>query len=53
MNNTYIDTELWLGQRHRWLQDAASRIIQNNNDCSQQDIIELIELCKAGAIQFY
>ncbi|PGS49895.1 hypothetical protein [Bacillus sp. AFS041924] len=50
MNNSYSETEQWIGRRHRWLQDAASRIIQNNNDFSQQDIIELTDLCKAEAI---
>ncbi|UYZ23276.1 AAA family ATPase [Mesobacillus jeotgali] len=45
----YTDIEKWLAQRHHWLQDAASRLIKNNNTLSNTDIQELIELCKTEA----
>lgn len=49
MGQVFTDIEQWLGQRHRWLQDAASRLIKNNNTLSDTDLQELIELCKAEA----
>ena len=49
MTRIFTDIEQWLGQRHRWLQDAASRLIKNNNTLSDTDLQELIELCKAEA----
>lgn len=50
MTNIFSDTEHWLSQRHKWLQDAASRLIKNNNKPSIEDLKELIELCKAEAL---
>lgn len=49
MNELFREVEQWLGQRPRWQQDAASRLIKNNNTLTEIDLQELIELCKAEA----
>jgi hypothetical protein len=49
MSELFREVEQWLGQRPRWLQDAASRIIDNNNTLTEKDLQELIELCKVEA----
>lgn len=49
MDQIFSDVEHWLGQRHRWLQDAASRLIKNNNTLTDTDLQDLIELCKGEA----
>ncbi|PHF12382.1 hypothetical protein COF84_25740 [Bacillus wiedmannii] len=48
MKAVYLEVENWLSQRPRWLQDAAVRLI-NNNELSRSDISELVELCKIEA----
>lgn len=49
MEKIYSHIEEWLGQRPSWLQDAATRLIKNNNTLTSNDIKELIELCKVEA----
>ncbi|CAH8712472.1 AAA family ATPase [Paenibacillus thiaminolyticus] len=49
MTQIYTDVEEWLRERPRWLQDAASRLIKNDNSLNETDHQELIELCKAEA----
>ena len=49
MSELFREVEQWLSQRPRWLQDAASRLVKNNNTLTDTDLEELIELCKAEA----
>ncbi|AJY75329.1 AAA family ATPase [Paenibacillus beijingensis] len=44
MNTIFLDVERWLTQRPKWLQNAASRIVQKK--LSEEDIKELINICK-------
>jgi energy-coupling factor transporter ATP-binding protein EcfA2 len=47
MSDTIIaGLESWFAERPKWLQDAAQRIIQNG-DINENDLNELIALCKA------
>ncbi|MDH6374326.1 energy-coupling factor transporter ATP-binding protein EcfA2 [Paenibacillus sp. PastF-3] len=48
MSELLREVEQWLSQRPRWLQDAASRLV-NNNTLTDTDHQELIELCKVEA----
>jgi energy-coupling factor transporter ATP-binding protein EcfA2 len=42
------DLEKWFQERHKWLQDAARRLIQNG-DLADQDYSDLLTICKAEA----
>lgn len=49
MSQIYRNVEEWLGQRPRWLQDAAYRLINSDNTLLEKDFQELVNLCKAEA----
>lgn len=48
MSELLREIEAWFGERPKWLQDAARRIIQNG-EITDADLRELVDLCKAEA----
>ena len=43
------ELQKWFARRPKWQQDCAQRLIQNGQ-LSQQDIVELVSMCKSEAI---
>ena len=48
MSNLMKEIEDWFSKRHKWLQDAARRLVQCG-EITEADINELVMLCKAEA----
>lgn len=48
MLDLYTELDSWLSQRSLWIQNAVNRII-NNNSITQEDINDLVILCKKEA----
>ena len=45
------DFETWLNSRNRWLQTAARQLIDNKRLPNEDDLAELVRLCKLEAIK--
>lgn len=48
MNNMQISLQQWLSNRPKWLQNAASRLLQQSN-LTDKDVSELADLCQQEA----
>lgn len=48
MSDTATHIVKWFGERHKWLQDAARRLLRNG-EVTEADVEELLVLCKREA----